>query len=254
MLLCIDIGNTNIVLGLHDGAEWSARWRVRTARDNMPDEYEVLIRSLFSQRSLSIDAVERVVISSVVPRLKGVFREMFDDGLGITTIVLGPGAKTGVKIRTDNPVEVGADLIADAAAAHELYGGPAVVVDFGTATTFSAISAAGEFLGVAIAPGVDVAAEALTRNTAQLPQVGLTAPEKAIGTNTVHALQSGLIFGYVGLVEGLVARIRAELGGAATVIATGGFSRVMAPLTSAIDHVDPDLTLEGLRVIAARNR
>jgi type III pantothenate kinase len=253
MLLCVDIGNTNIVLGLHDGERWLAHWRIRTARDSMPDEYAVLLRGLLRDGGFRTDDIEQVILASVVPPLTGTFTELFDRYLNTAALVVGPGVRTGLRIRIDNPVELGADLVANAVAAYERFKGPCIVVDFGTATTFSAVSAEGDFLGVAIAPGLGVAAEALASRTAQLPRVGLTAPAAAIGKNTVQSMQSGLIYGYVGLVEGLVTRIQAELGGKAQVIATGGLGQILAPLTEHIGGFDQLLTLEGLRLIALRN-
>jgi type III pantothenate kinase len=253
MLLCVDIGNTNVVLGLHDGTQWQAHWRIRTARESMPDEYAVLLRGLLHDGGFRFDDVDQVILSSVVPPLTVTFTELFERYLDTTALVVGPGVRTGLRIRIDNPVELGADLVANAVAAYARFGGPCIIVDFGTATTFSAISAEGDFLGVAIAPGLGLAAEALSSRTAQLPRVSLSAPPAAIGKNTVHSMRSGLVFGYVGLVEGLVTRIREELGGDAEVIATGGLGQILAPLTDQIGSVDQLLTLEGLRLIALRN-
>jgi len=253
MLLCIDIGNTNLVLGLWKGNKWLARWRVRTDREKMPDEYTLLLKALLDDRGYDLRSVTRVVLGSVVPRLKKVFQELFEQYLGINPLILGPGVKTGLRILIDNPVELGADLVADAVAAYHRLHTACIIVDFGTATTFSAVSGNGDFLGVAIAPGLEVAADALSSSTAQLPRISLTAPPKAIGTNTVHSMQSGLIYGYVGLIEGLIRRIRQELGEGAQVVATGGLSLVLAPYTREFNLVDPELTLDGLRIIGERN-
>jgi len=253
MLLAIDIGNTNVVFGLHADGGWMAHWRVRTVRDQMPDEYGILISDLLRDRDIGLSGIRRVILSSVVPPLTGVFRELCERYLGHSPLVLGPGVRTGLNIRTDNPAEVGADLIANAVAAYDLIRGHCIVVDFGTATTFSAVAEPGEFLGVAIAPGLGLAADALSGRTAQLPRVQLAAPATAIGKNTVHSMQSGLVFGYAGLVEGLIRRLRSELASEARVIATGGLSQIFAPLTDQIDVVEPWLTLEGLRLIAERN-
>jgi type III pantothenate kinase len=253
MLLCVDIGNTNLVMGMWKDGAWRGKWRVRTVRDKMPDEYAILLKGLFSDRGLDMGGVNRVVIASVVPRLKEVFSELSVRYLGVRPLIIGPGVKTGLSIRIDNPVELGADLVADAVAAYERVQGPCIIVDFGTATTFSAVSGKGEFMGVSIAPGIEVASDALHRMTAQLPRVSLTPPPRAIGTNTVHSMQSGLIFGYIGLVERLIRCIREELGGEAEAIATGGSAGIIAPHTGEISAVDTELTLEGLRIIGERN-
>ena len=253
MLLCIDIGNTNMVIGLWNEGNWLAQWRVRTAHDKMPDEYAVLLKTLLRDRDYELENVTRVAIASVVPHLKTVFQDLFNSYLGVKPLILGPGVHTGISIRIDNPAELGADLVADAVAAYERLHTTCIIVDFGTATTFSAVSEDGEFLGVSIAPGIEVAAEALARQTAQLPHIRLIPPPQVIGKNTTHSMQSGLIFGYIGLVEGLIRRIRIELGGKAVVIATGGLSKVFAPLTDEITIIDQELTLEGLRIISERN-
>ena len=253
MLLCVDVGNTNVVYGLWDGSAWVGQWRVRTVRDQMPDEYAVMLRALLQDSGFEVQAIDRVVLASVVPPLTAIFAEVVTRYLRLEPLIVGPGVRSGLRIRIDNPVELGADLVADAVAAYARFHSACIIVDFGTATTFSAVSEEGDFLGVAIAPGLGVAAEALSSRTAQLPRVGLTPPASAIGKNTVHSMQAGLVFGYVGLVEGLIGRIQAELGGKATVIATGGLSSVLAPLTQAIHTVDPWLTLDGLRLIAERN-
>jgi type III pantothenate kinase len=253
MLLCIDIGNTNLVLGLWDKEQWCARWRIRTAREKMPDEYALLLKAMLKDRGYDLQDVTRVVIACVVPRLKKVFYEIFKQNCNIIPLILGPGVRSGLRIRIDNPAELGADLVADAVAAYHRLQSSCIIIDFGTATTFSAVSKEGDFIGVAIAPGLEVAADALSTSTAQLPRISLMPPVKAIGTNTVHSMQSGLIYGYVGLVEGLIRRIRKELGGDAEVIATGGLSEVLSPLTTEINHTDTELTLDGLRIIGERN-
>lgn len=253
MLLCIDIGNTNLVMGVWNDGRWHGKWRIRTVREKMPDEYAVMLKSLFADRGLELETITRAVIASVVPRLKEVFHELCSRYLGLRPLIIGPGVKTGLSIRIDNPVELGADLVADAVAAYERVQGPCIIVDFGTATTFSAVSGRGEFMGVAIAPGLEVASDALHRRTAQLPRFGLVPPPRAIGTNTVHSLQSGLIFGYIGLVERLIRCIREELGGEAEAVATGGSANIIAPHTAEISAVDNELTLDGLRIIGERN-
>jgi type III pantothenate kinase len=253
MLLCIDIGNTNIVLGLWNDNKWAAHWRIRTAREQMPDEYFVLLQALLRETGHTMANINRAAIGSVVPPLTTVFADLFQRYASVEPLVVGPGVRTGLRIRIDNPVELGADLVANAVAAFDRFHSACIVVDFGTATTFSAVSDNGDFLGVSIALGLGVAAEALATRTAQLPRVSLAPPPAAIGKNTIHSMQSGLILGYVGLVEGLIRRIRSELGGQAQVIATGGLSETLAPLTDEIALVDPWLTLEGLRIISQRN-
>ncbi len=253
MICCIDVGNTNIVIGIASDDSWVARWRIKTVKDKMPDEYAVLFKYLFNGANLDFEDISKVVVSTVVPQLKGTIQDMFKRYAGLTPLFLGPGVKSGIKIRTDNPREVGADLVSDAVAAFDKYKRSCIVVDFGTATTFSAISDEAELLGVAIAPGLEVAADALSSKAAQLPMIDLTPPDKVIGTNTSESLRSGIIYGYVGLVEGLIKRIRNELGSKAPVVATGGFSKIIAPLTGYIDEVDTELTLKGLRIIAEKN-
>lgn len=254
MLLCIDIGNTNITFGLYEGATLGPRWRIRTIHDKMPDEYGILMLQLFRHRGYAPEDVTGVSIASVVPPLTPVFEAVCREYLGQDPLVVDAGVRTGVRIRYDNPREVGADRVVDAAAVRALYGIPACVVDFGTATTFDAISADGDYLGGAIAPGIGIAAEALFARTAKLPRVEITRPPSVIGRNTVQSIQSGLLFGYVGLVEGMVARFRAELGPDMRVVATGGLAELVARETTVIDIVDPWLTLHGLRIIYELNR
>ncbi len=249
MLLTIDIGNTNITFGLYDGAELGPRWRVRTVHERMPDEYGILLDQLFRHRGCEPEMVIGVAIASVVPPLTPVFVQVCRDYLGQEPLVVHAGVRTGVRIHYDNPREVGADRVVDAAAVRALYGTPACVVDFGTATTFDAISAEGDYLGGAIAPGIGVAAQALFERTAKLPRVELARPPSVIGRNTPHSIQSGLLYGYVGLVEGMVARFRGVLGPETKVIATGGLAPLIAGETDVIDVVDPWLTLAGLRLI-----
>ena len=249
MFLAIDIGNTNIAFGLYDGDTLGPRWRIRTIHEKMPDEYGVLLDQLFHHRGCRADQVTGGAIASVVPPLTPVFQQVCRDYVGLTALVVDAGVRTGVPIRYDNPRAVGADRVADAAAVRQLYGVPACVVDFGTATTFDAVSAEGDYLGGAIAPGIGIAAQALFERTAKLPRVELTRPPFAIGRNTPHSIQSGLLFGYVGLVEGMVARFKAELGPETRVIATGGLAEIISRETDVIDIVDPWLTLHGLRII-----
>ena len=252
VLLCVDIGNTNIVLGLYDGEELVTHWRIATDHQKMADEYAMLILDLFQRAGQDPAGVGGLVIASVVPPLTSTFEELFRRYLGHEPLVVKASTHSGVRILLDSPQELGSDRAVNAVAAYHRYGGPACVVDFGTATTFDAISAGGDYLGGAIAPGIGIAAEALFQRTSKLPRTDLVRPPAAIGKNTVHAMQSGLLFGYVGLVEGLVARFRAELGPEMKVIATGGLARLIAAETDVIDAVEPWLTLEGLRLIWER--
>lgn len=254
MLLCIDIGNTGIVLGLYDGDELQHHWRVATDHDKMPDEYTVLLRQLFAYEGTRPEEIEGVIIASVVPPLTSTFEEVCRGAIGQAPLVVDAGVKTGVRVRTENPREVGADRVVDAAAAYRFYGGPACVVDFGTATSFMAISKEGDFLGGAIAPGMHISADALYRHTAKLPRIDLGRPPSVIGRNTVHSMQAGVLFGCVGLVEGMVARFRRELGEGMQVIATGEPASLIAAETPVIQTVDPWLTLKGLRIIWELNR
>jgi|Deesub1362A_J573_1020465.scaffolds.fasta_scaffold04051_5 type III pantothenate kinase len=254
MLLAVDIGNIHIGLGVHDGERWVARFRVRTVPEKTPDEYAVLLEGLFARENRSLRTVNGTIVASVVPPLTEVFRKLCEEVIGCRFLSLGPGVRTGLDLRVDHPSEVGADLVANAVAAYARFEETCIVVDFGTATTFSAVAAPGVFVGVSIAPGLEVAAEALARRAAQLPAVPLAPPRRAIGRNTREAMQSGLIYGYVGLVEGLIRLIQAELGGEARTIATGAYAEPIVSLTDLIETHDPWLTLEGLRLIAERNR
>jgi type III pantothenate kinase len=253
MLLAIDIGNTNITFGLYAGENLGPRWRIRTIHEKMPDEYGILLHQLFQHRGCMPSDVTGIAIASVVPPLTPVFEQVCQDYLGQSPFVVDAGVRTGVRVRYDNPRDVGADRVVDAAEVRALYDVPACVVDFGTATTFDAVSAEGDYLGGAIAPGIGIAARALFERTAKLPRVELTRPPSAIGRNTPHAIQSGLLFGYVGLVEGMVSRFKAELGPNTTVIATGGLAGNIARETDVIDIIDPWLTLHGLRIVYALN-
>jgi type III pantothenate kinase len=254
MLLTIDIGNTNITFGLFEGEQLGPCWRIRTIHEKMPDEYGILLDQMFQHRGYQPEQVTEVALASVVPPLTPVFEQVCRDYLGQTPLVVDAGVRTGVRIRYENPRDVGADRVADAAAVRVLYDVPACVVDFGTATTFDAVSDEGDYLGGAIAPGIGIAAQALFERTAKLPRVELTRPPSAIGRNTPQAIQSGLLFGYVGLVEGMVARFKAELGPETCVIATGGLAEVIARETDVIDVVDPWLTLHGLRIVFELNQ
>ncbi len=254
MLLTIDIGNTNITFGLYEGDVLGPRWRIRTIHEKMPDEYGILMVQLFGHCGYAAGDVGGVAIASVVPPLTQAFAEVSRKYLEQTPLIVDAGVRTGVPIRYDDPRQVGADRVVDAAAVRALYGVPACVVDFGTGTTFDAVSAEGHYLGGAIAPGIGIAAQALFERTAKLPRVELTRPPSAIGRNTPHAMQSGLLFGYVGLVEGMVARFKRELGANTRVVATGGMAELIAVETDAIDVVDPWLTLHGLRIVYELNQ
>ena len=254
MLLAIDIGNTETTLGVFEGEELQATWHMATVIHRMADEYASLLLNLLHHQGLDKSDIKEVALCSVVPPLIATFEELFQRYFHLSPLVVGAGVKTGVSIRTDNPREVGADRIVNAAAAHHLYGGPVIITDLGTATTFDTVSKEGDYLGGAIAPGITMAAEALSMQTAMLPRVELAPPKHAIGTNTISAMQSGIVFGYVGLIEGIVARIRQELGGKAKVVATGGYADLIAKETRVIDVVNPDLTLIGLRLIYLMNK
>jgi type III pantothenate kinase len=253
MLLTIDIGNTDTTFGVFDGEELRATWHIATDIHRMADEYAALLLNLMRQQSLDIPDIKAIALCSVVPPLISTFDELFKRYFHISPLVVGTGIKTGVRIRMDNPREVGADRIVNAAAAHHLYGGPVIVTDLGTATTFDTVSKEGDYLGGAIAPGIMAGAEALFTRTSMLSRVELARPKRAIGTNTIAAMQSGIIFGYVGLVEGIVARIQKELGEKAKVIATGGYASLIAKETKVFDEVNPGLTLIGLRLIYRMN-
>jgi len=254
MLLAVDVGNTNIVLGIHDGEQWLHHWRVRTVREKMPDEHAVQFRVFLREAGLAMHAFDQLVLSSVVPPLTTSMQAMLATQTGLEPLVVSHTVDTGLVFAVDNPAEVGADLIANAVAAYNYFQGACIIVDFGTATTFTAVSDAATFLGVAIAPGVNLAASALAGGTAQLPQIQLVPPPYAIGTNTIYAIQSGVLLGYVALVQGMIDHFRSEMGVRAPVIATGGLSRLIPPLTDRFDAVDEWLTLEGIRLIALRNR
>ncbi len=254
MLLVINVNNTNTSFGVHADGQWRAHWRVATDRAKQTDEHAMLLHELFEFNGLRWSDLEGVAIASVVPPITSIFVELSRRYLKHDPLLVSHRIKTGVNILIDYPAEIGADRILNALGARTLHGSPCIVVDFGTATTFDAISPDGDYLGGAIAPGLGISAEALTSRTAKLPRIELTAPPAAIGRNTVHAMQSGLVLGYVGMVEHLVARIRAEIGGHAKVVATGGMAHILAELTSVIEAVDPMLTLDGLRLIYDLNR
>jgi type III pantothenate kinase len=254
MLLAIDIGNTDTTLGVFEGEELRATWHLATSIRRMPDEYAAILFNLLQQQRLDMADIKAVALCSVVPPLTTTFVDLSERYFNTPPLVVGAGVKTGVRIRMDNPREVGADRIADAAAAHHLYGGPVIIIDLGTATTFGIISKEGDYIGGIIATGIATAAEALFTRTAQLPRVELAHPKHVIGTNTVAAVQSGIIYGYASLVEGMLARIQKELGEKAKVVATGGYAKLIAKETAVIDVVNPSLTLIGLRLIYEMNK
>jgi len=253
MLLAIDIGNSNIVIGVYDGQSWPHHWRVQTVRQRMPDEYAVLLRDFLGEAGLTLRHIDQTVLSSVVPQLTRGMADMLAAQTGHAPVLVSAKLDTGIQIVTDQPERVGSDLIANAVAGYARARGNCIVIDFGTATTLTAVAEPGEMRGVAIAAGLTTTADALVGRTAQLPQIELVPPPSAIGRNTIHAMQAGLVLGHIAMIEGLVARIKRELGGA-HVIATGGLSTVLQPHTDCFDEVNPWLTLEGLRLIADRNR
>lgn len=254
MLLAFDIGNTTVAVGLFRGPKLVKSWKIKTDRDKTGDEYGAVLLNLFQVAGLEPKKIKAAILSSVVPPLTPVMQDMCRTYFGLDPLVVGPGLRTGMPILYENPLEVGADRIVAAVAAYEKHGGPAVIVDFGTATTFDAVSAKGEYLGGAIAPGIQIAAEALYLKTARLPRIEIRKPKQAIGRTTVSSMQSGLYFGYIGLVTNIIDEVRKEIGKNAKVIATGGFGGEITPEVPAIDHYEPDLILEGLKIIYERNR
>ena len=252
-LLAIDVGNTQTVVGLFDGETLIASWRLGSVARRTTDELAILMEGLFRVGGHKMSDVGRMVIASVVPPLGPTLEEIAKRYFGVMPLVIGPGTRTGIAIKYDNPREVGADRIVNAVAGHHLYGGPLIIVDFGTAITFDAISSEGEYLGGAIAPGLGIALEALIDRTARLPRVETAVPPSVIGKNTVHSIQSGIAHGYRGLVREIVGRMKAELGKRAKVAATGGQNLVFSETEEIFDLFNPDLTLVGLRLIAERN-
>jgi len=249
MLLTIDVGNTNLALGLYEGEKPGPHWRLATDHARMPDEYGLQFLGLLEHVGRTAGELTGVCLASVVPHLTRRVAQACSEYLGQEPLIVDTGVKTGIRIRYEDPRAVGADRVADAVAALRLYGGPACIVDFGTATTFNALTKDGEYLGGAITAGISLAADALFTHAAKLQQIDLQRPPSVIGRNTVHAMQSGLLFGYVSMVEGMVTRFRAELGDDMKVIATGGHAEIVARETTVIDVLAPSLTLDGLRII-----
>jgi type III pantothenate kinase len=254
MLLAIDVGNTGVGLGVFDKNELRVTWRMATSISRMPDEYAALLFPLLHEAGLQTSDITDVCLCSVVPPMIGTLEDLFTRHFKTKFLVVGAGTKTGMKIRMDNPREVGPDRIIHSAAAYHLYGGPLIIVDMGTATTFDTVSKTGEYTGGAIAPGMQTGAEALFTRTAMLPRVNLIRPSKAIGTNTTSAMQSGIVYGYIALIEGMIARIQRELPEKARVILTGGYTDIFAKETGVIDVVNPNLIFQGLRLVYDLNK
>lgn len=254
MLLAVDIGNTNTVAGVYDADQLIVHWRFSTDQRRMADEYGALTASLFQLADLDTGRVRGAVVAGVVPGAQSEVLEAIERYLGVRPLIVSADLDLGIEVHYATPHSVGADRLANAVAAVDSFGAPAIVVDFGTGTNFDVVDLHGAYIGGAIAPGLEISMNALFSRAAQLPQVPLRPPDRAVGTSTLTALQSGIVFGYAGLVDGLVRRLSAELEGDAHVVATGGLASVVAPHAATVQHIDPDLTLSGLRLIYERNR
>lgn len=254
MIFVLDVGNTNIVLGVYDGDELKYHWRIGTNRQKTEDEYGMIIKQLFAHEGLSTTEIDGIIISSVVPPIMYALESMCKKYFSITPMVIGPGIKTGLNIKYDNPKEVGADRIVNAVAAIDLYGGPLVIVDFGTATTYCYINEEKQYMGGAIAPGIGISTEALYTRASKLPRIEIVKPKNIIGKNTVSAMQAGILYGYVGQVDGIVSRMKEQANGNPKVIATGGLAPLIANESKMIDVVEPFLTLKGLKMIYLKNK
>lgn len=258
MVLVMDVGNTNIVLGIYDGKNLIADWRLSTDSKRSADEYGIMVADLFKINNIHIEDIEGVIISSVVPNTMYSLERMVKKYFGTDPIIVGPGVKTGINIKYDNPKEVGADRIVNAVAVHEIYNKASIIIDFGTATTFCAITQNGDYLGGTICPGIKISAEALFEKAAKLPRIELVKTEKIICKNTVSSMQSGIVYGYIGQVEYIVDRMKKEMKEAGEeepfVIATGGLAKLIAEESNYVDKIDPYLTIEGLKIIYEKNR
>lgn len=253
MLLTVDVGNTNVVLGVFQGKKILGHWRLSTNHYQTPDEFAMVIKDLFEHQKIKLQDIKMIIISCVVPPVVEILERMSEKYFGIKPLIVGPGIKTGIRILYENPKEVGADRIANAIAVYEKYGGPAIVVDFGTATTFDAVSEEGDYLGGVIAPGIGISTEALFQKAARLYRVEIEKPKSVIGKNTATSMQSGIFYGFIGQVEEIVQRMKKELGEPVMVVATGGLAELIGKECRSVERIDPLLTLEGLRIIYERN-